>query len=106
MQLAAKKAARKRSRAASLHARKASKRKRPRADQSQNAAPPAAGTIDQDRLLTRTVREAANAFNAALANARAAGLEVQQSLVEAETIGDEPMIHAHPVKLGRILRRY
>jgi hypothetical protein len=64
------------------------------------------GTIDQDRLLTETLRSAADAFNAALANARAAGIEVQQQMVELESIGDEPLIHAHPINLGRILRRY
>jgi hypothetical protein len=64
------------------------------------------GTIDQDRLLTTSVRTAADMFNAALANARKAGIEVQQELIEVESIGDEPLIHAAPVKLGRILRRY
>jgi hypothetical protein len=64
------------------------------------------GTIDMDILLTTSVRSAADMFNAALANARKAGLEVQQQMVELESIGDEPLIHAHPVQLGRILRRY
>jgi hypothetical protein len=41
-----------------------------------------------------------------LANAKGAGIEVQQQLVEAETIDNEPMIVAHPIKLGRIIRRY
>ena len=64
------------------------------------------GTIDMDILLTTSLRSAADMFNAALANARKAGLEVQQQMVELESIGDEPLIHAHPVVLGRILRRY
>jgi len=64
------------------------------------------GTIAEDRLLSATVRETASAYNAALANAKRVGVEVQQQLVEAETIGDEPVIIAQPIKLGRILRRY
>ena len=86
---------------APLRTKTAKKKNRPAPEPS-----PVAGTIDMDRLLSDSLRSAADMFNAAWSNAIKAGLEVQQQPAEAKSIGEGTYIHAHPVWLGPILRRY
>jgi hypothetical protein len=98
MELAAKRAAKK--------ARKAKRRAALKSHRPVKVAEPKpSATIHQDSMLSATLVAAAEAYNAALANARAAGILVKLSVPTYDKRGVENGFAA-PVKLGEIVRRY
>ncbi|HYD07183.1 MAG TPA: hypothetical protein VEC60_15710 [Reyranella sp.] len=105
MELAAKRAAKKRKRTAALKAK--TKSRKVQSHKTKPLPPPQPGTIAHDRMLITTLRDASHTYNAALSAVLKAGIEVQQKqMVEARPTDDGLAIHAEPVWLGRTLRRY